>query len=90
MYFCLSDALHGLSAQVTSSQDQNTDFDPLAPRLSRYAVGMGPEIAAAAVQALADLLTEMERRGKLLATLPGSPRPPRGASRTNPHSGYTH
>jgi DNA segregation ATPase FtsK/SpoIIIE, S-DNA-T family len=52
---------------------QNTDFDPLAPRLSRYAVGMGPEVAAAAVQALADLLTEMERRGKLLATLPGSP-----------------
>jgi S-DNA-T family DNA segregation ATPase FtsK/SpoIIIE len=34
---------------------------------------MGPEVAAAAVQALADLLTEMERRGKLLATLPGSP-----------------
>ncbi|MBV9030856.1 MAG: hypothetical protein JO364_11255 [Pseudonocardiales bacterium] len=52
---------------------QNTDFDPLAPRLSRYAVGMGPEVAAAAVQSLADLLTEMGRRGKLLATLPGSP-----------------
>jgi S-DNA-T family DNA segregation ATPase FtsK/SpoIIIE len=34
---------------------------------------MGPEVAAAAVQALADLFTEMERRGKLLATLPGSP-----------------
>jgi S-DNA-T family DNA segregation ATPase FtsK/SpoIIIE len=52
---------------------QNTDFEPCKPRLSRYAVGMGPEIAAGAVQALADLLTEMERRGKLLATLPGSP-----------------
>jgi len=52
---------------------QNTDFDPLAPRLSRYAVGMGPEVAAATVHALADLLTEMQRRGKLLATLPGSP-----------------
>jgi DNA segregation ATPase FtsK/SpoIIIE, S-DNA-T family len=52
---------------------QNTDFDPCKPRLSRYAVGMGPEVAAAAVQALGDLLTEMERRGKLLATLPGSP-----------------
>jgi S-DNA-T family DNA segregation ATPase FtsK/SpoIIIE len=52
---------------------QNTDFAPLAPRLSRYEVGMGPEVAAAAVQALADLFTEMERRGKLLATLPGSP-----------------
>jgi hypothetical protein len=50
---------------------------------------MGPEIAAAAVQALADLLTEMERRGKLLATLPGSPRPPRGASLTNAGSGCT-
>jgi S-DNA-T family DNA segregation ATPase FtsK/SpoIIIE len=52
---------------------QNTDFEPCKPRLSRYAVGMGPEVAAAAVHALADLLTEMERRGKLLATLPGSP-----------------
>ena len=45
----------------------------LQPRLSRYAVGMGPEVAAATVQALADLFAEMERRGKLLATLPGSP-----------------
>jgi hypothetical protein len=62
-----------LSAQVTSSQDQNTDFTPLVPRLTRYEVGMGPEVAAAAVQALADLFAEMERRGKLLATLPGSP-----------------
>jgi S-DNA-T family DNA segregation ATPase FtsK/SpoIIIE len=52
---------------------QNTDFAPLAPRLSRYEVGMGPEVAAATVQALADLFAEMERRGKLLATLPGSP-----------------
>jgi DNA segregation ATPase FtsK/SpoIIIE, S-DNA-T family len=52
---------------------QNTDFAPLAPRLTRYEVGMGPEVAAAAVQALADLFAEMERRGKLLATLPGSP-----------------
>jgi DNA segregation ATPase FtsK/SpoIIIE, S-DNA-T family len=34
---------------------------------------MGPDVAAAAVQALADLFAEMERRGKLLATLPGSP-----------------
>ncbi|HEX4103290.1 MAG TPA: hypothetical protein VHY21_22560 [Pseudonocardiaceae bacterium] len=52
---------------------QNTDFKPFAPRLSRYQVGMGPDVAAAAVQALADLFAEMERRGKLLATLPGSP-----------------
>jgi DNA segregation ATPase FtsK/SpoIIIE, S-DNA-T family len=52
---------------------QNTDFTPLVPRLTRYEVGMGPEVAAAAVQALADLFAEMERRGKLLATLPGSP-----------------
>jgi S-DNA-T family DNA segregation ATPase FtsK/SpoIIIE len=51
---------------------QNTDFKPFAPRLSRYQVGMGPDVAAA-VQALADLFAEMERRGKLLATLPGSP-----------------
>jgi S-DNA-T family DNA segregation ATPase FtsK/SpoIIIE len=52
---------------------QNTDFKPFAPRLTRYQVGMGPDVAAAAVQALADLFAEMERRGKLLATLPGSP-----------------
>jgi S-DNA-T family DNA segregation ATPase FtsK/SpoIIIE len=52
---------------------QNTDFAPLAPRLTRYEVGMGAEVAAATVQALADLFAEMERRGKLLATLPGSP-----------------
>ena len=52
---------------------QNTDFKPFTPRLSRYQVGMGPDVAAAAVQALADLFAEMERRGKLLATLPGSP-----------------
>ncbi len=52
---------------------QNTDFTPFAPRLTRYQVGMGPDVAAAAVQALGDLFAEMERRGKLLATLPGSP-----------------
>jgi S-DNA-T family DNA segregation ATPase FtsK/SpoIIIE len=52
---------------------QNTDFAPFAPRLTRYQVGMGPDVAVAAVQALADLFAEMERRGKLLATLPGSP-----------------
>ena len=52
---------------------QNTDFAPLTPRLTRYEVGMGPEVAATTVQALADLFAEMERRGKLLATLPGSP-----------------
>jgi S-DNA-T family DNA segregation ATPase FtsK/SpoIIIE len=52
---------------------QNTDFAPFAPRLTRYQVGMGPDVAAAAVQALADLFAEMERRGRLLATLPGSP-----------------
>ncbi len=52
---------------------QNTDFAPFSPRLTRYQVGMGPDVAGAAVQALADLFTEMERRGKLLATLPGSP-----------------
>jgi S-DNA-T family DNA segregation ATPase FtsK/SpoIIIE len=52
---------------------QNTDFKPFAPRLTRYQVGMGPDVAAAAVQALRDLFAEMERRGKLLATLPGSP-----------------
>jgi DNA segregation ATPase FtsK/SpoIIIE, S-DNA-T family len=62
---------------------QNTDFAPLAPRLTRYEVGMGPEVAAAAVQALADLFAEMERRGKLLVTLPGSPQRPPANSPTN-------
>jgi DNA segregation ATPase FtsK/SpoIIIE, S-DNA-T family len=52
---------------------QNTDFKPFTPRLTRYQVGMGPDVAAAAVQALRELFAEMERRGKLLATLPGSP-----------------
>ncbi|HZA19106.1 MAG TPA: hypothetical protein VE645_19875 [Pseudonocardiaceae bacterium] len=32
---------------------QNTDFKPFALRLTRYQVGMGPDVAAAAVQALA-------------------------------------
>jgi S-DNA-T family DNA segregation ATPase FtsK/SpoIIIE len=63
---------------------QNTDFKPFAPRLSRYQVGMGPDVAAAAVQALADLFAEMERRENCWPPCPGAPRPPPGAWPTNP------
>jgi S-DNA-T family DNA segregation ATPase FtsK/SpoIIIE len=52
---------------------QSPDFKPFAPRLSRYAMGMDDSVAEAAMQALADLLAEMERRGKLLERQPGSP-----------------
>lgn len=52
---------------------QSPDFKPFHPRLSRYEMGMDDSIAEAAMQALGDLLTEMERRGKLLEYQPGSP-----------------
>lgn len=52
---------------------QSPDFAPLEPRLSRYAMGMDDSVAEAAVQALKDLLVEMERRGKVLGQQPGSP-----------------
>ena len=52
---------------------QSPDFAPFAPRLSRYAMGMDDSVAEAAMQALADLLKEMERRGKVLERQPGSP-----------------
>lgn len=52
---------------------QSPDFKPFEPRLSRYAMGMDDSVAEAAVQALTDLLKEMERRGKVLEGLPGSP-----------------
>jgi S-DNA-T family DNA segregation ATPase FtsK/SpoIIIE len=52
---------------------ESSDFKPLAPRLSRYEMGMDDSVVEAAVQALADLLTEMERRGKILGQQPGSP-----------------
>jgi DNA segregation ATPase FtsK/SpoIIIE, S-DNA-T family len=52
---------------------QSPDFTPFGPRLSRYAMGMDDAVAEAAMQALADLLAEMERRGKVLEHQPGSP-----------------
>ncbi|WP_410614031.1 FtsK/SpoIIIE domain-containing protein [Amycolatopsis sp. lyj-109] len=52
---------------------ESPDFDPFRPRLSRYAMGMDDSVAEAATQALADLLTEMERRGKILGEQPGRP-----------------
>ncbi|HEX2297704.1 MAG TPA: hypothetical protein VHH34_04160, partial [Pseudonocardiaceae bacterium] len=52
---------------------QSPDFEPFRPRLSRYAMGMDDSVAEAALQALVDLLAEMERRGKVLGAQPGSP-----------------
>ena len=52
---------------------ESPDFEPLAPRLSRYRMGMDDVVAADAVQALADLTEEMERRGRTLGAQPGRP-----------------
>lgn len=52
---------------------ESPDFKPFEPRLSRYAMGMDDAVAAEALQTLRDLLSEMERRGKVLSSLPGSP-----------------
>jgi S-DNA-T family DNA segregation ATPase FtsK/SpoIIIE len=52
---------------------QSPDFKPFQPRLSRYEMGMDDAVVEAAMQALSDLLAEMERRGKALERQPGSP-----------------
>ncbi|MGB6162865.1 MAG: FtsK/SpoIIIE domain-containing protein [Pseudonocardiaceae bacterium] len=52
---------------------ESPDFEPMAPRLSRYRMGMDDAVAADAVQALADLIEEMERRGRTLSAQPGRP-----------------
>jgi S-DNA-T family DNA segregation ATPase FtsK/SpoIIIE len=52
---------------------QSPDFKPFEPRLSRYQMGMDDAVVEATMHALADLLTEMERRGKILERQPGSP-----------------
>jgi S-DNA-T family DNA segregation ATPase FtsK/SpoIIIE len=52
---------------------ESPDFDPFTPRLSRYRMGMDDAVAEAACQALADLATEMEERGKTLGAQPGRP-----------------
>jgi len=52
---------------------ESPDFEPFRPRLGRYHMGMDDSVAEAAVTALQDLLTEMERRGKALGAQPGRP-----------------
>jgi S-DNA-T family DNA segregation ATPase FtsK/SpoIIIE len=52
---------------------ESPDFEPFAPRLARYRMGMDDAVAEAATQGLADLLTEMERRGKTLGAQAGRP-----------------
>ncbi|GAA2787631.1 FtsK/SpoIIIE domain-containing protein [Crossiella cryophila] len=52
---------------------ESPDFEPLAPRLSRYRVGMDDSVPADAVRALEELLKEMERRGTVLGEQPGQP-----------------
>ena len=52
---------------------ESPDFEPFRPRLARYHMGMDDSVAEAAVHALQDLLTEMERRGKVLGEQPGRP-----------------
>ncbi|WP_378056060.1 hypothetical protein [Actinophytocola glycyrrhizae] len=52
---------------------ESPDFEPFAPRLTRYRMGMDDAVAEAACQALADLAEEMERRGKTLGAQTGQP-----------------
>lgn len=52
---------------------ESPDFAPFAPRLSRYSMGMDDHVALAALEALRAALAEMERRGKVLGRLPGTP-----------------
>lgn len=52
---------------------ESPDFDPFQPRLARYRMGMDDGVAEAAVKALEDLLSEMERRGRVLGEQPGRP-----------------
>lgn len=52
---------------------ESPDFAPFAPRLSRYGMGMDDAVALAALEALRAALAEMERRGKVLGRLPGTP-----------------
>ncbi|MEV6711952.1 FtsK/SpoIIIE domain-containing protein [Lentzea sp. NPDC051208] len=52
---------------------ESPDFDPFRPRLTRYAMGMDDSVAEAALQALRDMLAEMERRGKVLGEM-GTPK----------------
>ncbi|GAA5103986.1 cell division protein FtsK [Haloechinothrix salitolerans] len=44
----------------------NPDFDALAERFTRYEVGIGHDVAAAALAAFEDLMAEIERRGQIM------------------------
>lgn len=52
---------------------ESSDFAPFRPRVTRYAMGFDEEVFEAVMSALRDALAEMERRGKVLGALPGSP-----------------
>lgn len=52
---------------------ETPDFKPFQPRLGRYHMGLDDDVFEAGIQALRDLLAEMERRGKVLGQQPGSP-----------------
>jgi len=44
----------------------NGDYEPLKRRLTRYRVGLGTDVAEAALEAFNDLLVEMEHRGQVM------------------------
>jgi len=44
----------------------NSDYEPLAQRLTRYRVGLGTDVTQAALEAFNDLLVEMEHRGQVM------------------------
>lgn len=69
----LGAALDPTAELWVSVMGESPDFDPFRPRLTRYAMGMDDQVAADTVQALRDLLAEMERRGKVLGRQPGRP-----------------
>jgi DNA segregation ATPase FtsK/SpoIIIE, S-DNA-T family len=75
---CLRTLLLGAALDPTAElwvfvMGESPDFDPFAPRLTRYRMGMDDAVAEAALQALTDLLAEMERRGQVLGQQPGKP-----------------
>ena len=75
---CVRTLLLGAALDLTAElwvfvMGESPDFDPFTPRLSRYRMGMDDAVAEAALTALADLLDEMERRGRTLGEQPGRP-----------------
>lgn len=52
---------------------ESPDFDPFDARAARYRMGIDDAVAESAIEALEDLLQEMERRGKVLGEQPGRP-----------------